>query len=282
MTYSVVARDPASGALGVAVQSCFFAVGAVVPWARPGVGAVATQAFADPAYGHRCLDALAAGSSAAEALDKASAADPAAFLRQVGVVAADGSVAAHTGAGCIDHAGHRTGDGVAVQANMMASPSVWPAMADAYAYATGPRRLLAALDAAQAAGGDARAHVRRAAGRRRRARRRPAGGPAGRPQHRPAGRAGPAAGRRRCLRPLQPRHPAVVRRRRPRRPHRPGCGPGHPAGRAQPGLPARRGAADTWRHRRRPPRAAVAAGQPPDLGGHPQELCRQRPAAKRR
>jgi hypothetical protein len=61
MTYSVVARDPASGALGVAVQSCFFAVGAVVPWARPGVGAVATQAFADPAYGHRCLDALAAG-----------------------------------------------------------------------------------------------------------------------------------------------------------------------------------------------------------------------------
>jgi uncharacterized Ntn-hydrolase superfamily protein len=158
MTYSVVARDPASGALGVAVQSCFFAVGAVVPWARPGVGAVATQAFADPAYGHRCLDALAAGSSAAEALSSASAADPAAFLRQVGVVAADGSVAAHTGTGCIDHAGHRTGDGVAVQANMMASPSVWPAMADAYASATGPlpRRLLAALDAAQAAGGDAR------------------------------------------------------------------------------------------------------------------------------
>jgi uncharacterized Ntn-hydrolase superfamily protein len=103
MTYSVVARDPASGALGVAVQSCFFAVGAVVPWARPGVGAVATQAFADTAYGHRCLDALAAGSSPAEALSSASAADPAAFLRQVGVVAADGSVAAHTGAGCIDH-----------------------------------------------------------------------------------------------------------------------------------------------------------------------------------
>jgi uncharacterized Ntn-hydrolase superfamily protein len=158
MTFSIVARDPASGALGVAVQSCFLGVGAIVPFTRPGVGAVATQAFTDPAYGPRCLDALAAGASAAEALDKAAAADPAAFLRQVGVVGADASVAAHTGAGCIDHAGHRAGEGFAVQANMMASPSVWPAMADAYATATGPlpRRLLAALDAAQAAGGDAR------------------------------------------------------------------------------------------------------------------------------
>jgi uncharacterized Ntn-hydrolase superfamily protein len=87
MSYSIVARDPASGAIGVAVQSCFFGVGAVVPWARPGVGAVATQAFTDPAYGPRCLDALAAGVSAAEALDKASAADAAPFLRQVGVIA---------------------------------------------------------------------------------------------------------------------------------------------------------------------------------------------------
>jgi uncharacterized Ntn-hydrolase superfamily protein len=158
MTYSMVARDPASGALGVAVQSCFFGVGAVVPFIRPGVGAVATQAFADPAYGPRCLDALAAGASAAEALDKATAAGPAAFLRQVGVIGADGSVAAHTGAGGIDHAGRRTGDGFAVQANMMASPVVWPAMADAYTSAAGPlpRRLLAALNAAQAAGGDAR------------------------------------------------------------------------------------------------------------------------------
>lgn len=158
MTYSIVARDPASGALGVAVHSCFFNVGAIVPFTRPGVGAVATQAFADPTYGPRCLDALAAGASAAEALDKASAADPAAFLRQVGVVGTDGSVAATTGAGCIDHAGHITGDGFTVQANMMASPSVWPAMADAYVSATGPlpHRLLAALNAAQTAGGDAR------------------------------------------------------------------------------------------------------------------------------
>jgi uncharacterized Ntn-hydrolase superfamily protein len=138
MIYSIVARDPASGALGVAVQSCYFAVGAVIPWARPGVGAVATQAFTDPGYGPRCLEALAAGASAAEALDKAAAADPAAFLRQVGVVAADGGVAATTGAGCIDHAGHIAGDGFAVQANMMASPAVWPAMADAYTSAAGP------------------------------------------------------------------------------------------------------------------------------------------------
>jgi uncharacterized Ntn-hydrolase superfamily protein len=158
MTYSIVARDPASGALGVAVQSCFFNLGVIVPWARPGVGAVATQAFAEPAYGPRCLGAMAGGASAAEALEKASAADAAASLRQVGVVAVDGSVAAHTGEGCIDHAGHITGEGFAVQANMMTNPSVWPAMADAYATATGPlpRRLLAALNAAQAAGGDAR------------------------------------------------------------------------------------------------------------------------------
>ena len=105
MTYSIVARDPVTGELGVAVQSGTFGVGTVVPWLRPGVGAVATQAIAEPAYGPRCLDALAAGSSATEALEAAAAADAAAFLRQVGVVAADGTVAAVTGGGCIDHAG---------------------------------------------------------------------------------------------------------------------------------------------------------------------------------
>ena len=158
MTYSIVARDPVTSELGVAVQSGTFGVGTVVPWARPGVGAVATQAIAEPAYGPRCLDALAAGSSATEALEAAAAADAAAFLRQVGVVAADGTVAAVTGGGCIDHAGHLLGDGFAVQANMMASPRVWPAMADAFTAAAGPLpcRLLAALEAAQGAGGDAR------------------------------------------------------------------------------------------------------------------------------
>jgi uncharacterized Ntn-hydrolase superfamily protein len=88
MTYSIVARDPVTGELGVAVQSGTFGVGTVVPWVRPGVGAVATQAIAEPAYGPRCLDALAAGSSATQALDEAAAADAAGFLRQVGVVAA--------------------------------------------------------------------------------------------------------------------------------------------------------------------------------------------------
>jgi uncharacterized Ntn-hydrolase superfamily protein len=158
MTYSIVACDPATGELGVAVQSAMFGVGAIVPWARPGVGVVATQAIAEAAYGPRCLDAIAEGSSAAEALGKAAAADTAGFLRQVGVVAADGTVAATTGEYCIDHAGHLTGEGFSVQANMMASPQVWPAMADAFTSAAGPlaRRLLAALEAAQGAGGDAR------------------------------------------------------------------------------------------------------------------------------
>ena len=155
MTYSIVARDPESGALGVAVQSCMFGVGAVVPWARPGVGAVATQAIVEPAYGPRCLDALATGASAAESLDKAVAVDPASFLRQVGVVGADSTVAVASGEGCVDHAGHVVGDGFAVQANMMASTEVWPAMAEAFAVSSDsfPRRLLAALNAAQAAGG---------------------------------------------------------------------------------------------------------------------------------
>jgi uncharacterized Ntn-hydrolase superfamily protein len=158
MTYSIVARDPATGALGVAVQTCMFAVGAGVPWARAGVGAVSTQAISDPAYGPRCLDAMEAGADAETALERARAADPAPFLRQVGVVGADGTVATTTGEFCIDHAGHVLGDGFAVQANMMANPDVWPAVAEAYrsSGAPFPRRLLDALNAGQAAGGDAR------------------------------------------------------------------------------------------------------------------------------
>jgi uncharacterized Ntn-hydrolase superfamily protein len=158
VTYSIVARDPATGELGVAVQTCMFDVGAIVPWARAGVGAVATQATADPAYGWRCLDMLERGVDAAQALDDARAADPGAMMRQVGVVDAAGNASAFTGEFCIDHAGHRLGPGYAVQANMMASPDVWPAMADAYEAERGPlaERLLAALRAAESAGGDAR------------------------------------------------------------------------------------------------------------------------------
>ena len=158
MTYSIVARDAATGVLGVAVQTCMFAAGASVPWARAGVGAVATQAIGEPAYGPRCLDAMQAGASAAAALAQARSADGAAILRQVGAVSADGSAAAMTGEWCIDHAGHLIGEGFTVQANMAASPEVWPCMAAAFrdSVAPFPWRLLAALDAGQEAGGDAR------------------------------------------------------------------------------------------------------------------------------
>jgi uncharacterized Ntn-hydrolase superfamily protein len=158
VTYSIVARDDRTGQLGVAVQTAMFAVGSIVPWARPGVGAVATQAIAEPAYGPRCLDALAGGSDAAESLAVAQADDPMAVLRQVGVVGADGSAAAATGELCIDHAGEVVGNGFAVQANMMSTADVWPAMASEFGASSGPlaRRLLAALVAGEAAGGDAR------------------------------------------------------------------------------------------------------------------------------
>jgi uncharacterized Ntn-hydrolase superfamily protein len=157
-TYSIVARDPSTGELGAAVQSHWFAVGPIVPWVRAGVGAVATQSIAEPAYGPRALDRLAAGDGARAALDALARDDDLARFRQVAVVDANGEVAAHTGDGCIAFAGHRTGDQFSAQANMMASPTVWPAMAAAFESATGPlaRRLLAAMHAAEAAGGDAR------------------------------------------------------------------------------------------------------------------------------
>ena len=157
-TYSIVARDPASGDLGVAVQSHWFSVGSVVSWARPGVGAVATQSIGEPSYGPGALDLLAAGVEPADALARLTTADERARFRQVAVVDAAGRVAAHTGSSCIEFAGHRTGDGYSVQANMMASPEVWPAMARAFEASEGPlaRRLLTALRAAEGAGGDAR------------------------------------------------------------------------------------------------------------------------------
>jgi uncharacterized Ntn-hydrolase superfamily protein len=158
MTYSIVARDPDSGELGAAVQSHWFSVGSVVTWARPGIGAVATQAVADPAYGPRALDLMARGVTGPDALRRLVADDRAAAMRQVAVVDAAGRVAVHTGGRCIAFAGDACGDQVSCQANMMASADVWPAMLDAYASAAGPlaRRLLAALDAGEAAGGDAR------------------------------------------------------------------------------------------------------------------------------
>ena len=157
-TYSIVARDPVTGELGVAVQSHWFNVGEIVAWARAGVGAVATQSIAEPAYGTRLLERLAAGEAPDAALFAELAADPQAAYRQVAVVGAGGAVAVYTGERCIAFAGDACGDGFSVQANMMASAGVWPAMAAAFQAAQGPlaRRLAAALDAAEAAGGDAR------------------------------------------------------------------------------------------------------------------------------
>ncbi|MGD0198874.1 MAG: DUF1028 domain-containing protein, partial [Solirubrobacteraceae bacterium] len=123
-TYSIVARDAASGELGVAVQSHWFSVGAVVPWAQPGVGAVATQANAEPGYGPRLLERLAAGATPAAALAELLAADPSAATRQVAVIDSAGAVAVHTGSACVAHAGHATAAGVSCQANIMASATV--------------------------------------------------------------------------------------------------------------------------------------------------------------
>ncbi len=140
------------------MQSHWFSVGSLVTWARPGVGAVATQSIAEPAYGSRLLDALAGGAAPGDALRALLGADASARFRQVAVIGLDGPPATHSGPGCIAFAGHAVGDDFSVQANMMASDAVWPAMAEAFTRATGPlaRRMLAALRAAEEAGGDVR------------------------------------------------------------------------------------------------------------------------------
>jgi uncharacterized Ntn-hydrolase superfamily protein len=157
-TYSIVARDSASGELGVAVQSHWFQVGAVVSWAEAGVGAVATQSFVKVEYGPRGLELLRQGKSPQEALDALLAADPERDVRQVAIVDHRGRVAAWTGRRCIAAAGHTTGDGYSVQANLMDRAEVWPAMARAFESSTGDLagRLLAALEAAEGQGGDIR------------------------------------------------------------------------------------------------------------------------------
>jgi uncharacterized Ntn-hydrolase superfamily protein len=160
MTYSIVARDPDTGELGVAVQSHWFSVGSIVTWAQPGVGAVATQANAEAAYGPNALALLADGVPAPDALARLVAADPGGSSRQVAVVDAEGRVGVHTGSKCIAYAGHITGPGVSCQANIMVSDRVWPAMLDAFETGAGSRslttRLLDALDAAEREGGDLR------------------------------------------------------------------------------------------------------------------------------
>jgi uncharacterized Ntn-hydrolase superfamily protein len=158
MTYSIVARDSQSGCLGVAVQSHFFGVGRLVTWAEAGVGAIATQAFAEVAYGPRGLALLRDGASATQALAELLAADPLPAVRQVAIVDADGQTAAHTGAGCVPAAGHAAIPGVSAQANMMERATVWDVMVDAYQTVRGSfaERMLGALDAAEREGGDIR------------------------------------------------------------------------------------------------------------------------------
>src|ERR1700737_804766 len=157
-TYSIVARDSSTGEVGVAVQSHWFSVGSVVSWARPGVGAAATQSVAEVAHGPHTLDRVQQGFDASAALAAVLGEDDLAHFRQVGVVDARGEAAAHTGSGCIPHAGEGIGEGFSCQANMMATDTVPAAMADAYRDHGGdlPERLLAALDGAEDAGGDVR------------------------------------------------------------------------------------------------------------------------------
>ncbi|MDH3816182.1 MAG: DUF1028 domain-containing protein [Acidobacteriota bacterium] len=157
-TYSIVARDAATGEMGVAVQSHWFSVGSIVSWAEAGVGAIATQSFVDPAYGPRGLDLMKSGLSAEQALEALVLVDEGRDVRQVAFIDVQGRVAAHTGASCIEAADHHIGEGYSVQANMMLNDNIVPSMSKAFESTGGDLadRLMAALEAAQAVGGDIR------------------------------------------------------------------------------------------------------------------------------
>src|SRR4026209_3005175 len=157
-TFSIVARDPATGELGVAVQSHWFSVGPIVPWVEAGVGAIATQSFVDPSYGKNGLELMRAGKSAPDTLKELLEKDEGRDVRQVAMIDASGRVDAWTGKNDIQAAGHHVGKDYSVQANLMLSDKVWPAMAKAFGASKGDlaERMLAALDAAQAVGGDIR------------------------------------------------------------------------------------------------------------------------------
>ena len=157
-TYSIVARDSVTGEMGVAVQSHYFSVGPVVPWAEPGIGAVATQSLVLVDYGPRGLELMRTGMTAKQALDALTAVDPGVDGRQVAMIDAHGVVAAHTGKSCIPDAGMHVGAQYSVQANLMSNARVWPAMAEAYEHARGDlgERMMQALEAGEKAGGDIR------------------------------------------------------------------------------------------------------------------------------
>ncbi|MEO6166982.1 MAG: DUF1028 domain-containing protein [Chitinophagales bacterium] len=157
-TFSIVARDPVTGEMGVAVQSHWFSVGTVVSWAEAGVGAIATQSFVNPAFGQEGLQLLKEGKTAKEVLDILISEDEGRTVRQLAILDAMGSTAAYTGEKCIPEAGHISGENFSVQANLMLNDKVWPAMAAAFQKAQGPlaEKMIAALEAAQEVGGDIR------------------------------------------------------------------------------------------------------------------------------
>jgi uncharacterized Ntn-hydrolase superfamily protein len=157
-TYSIVARDPETGQLGVAVQSHWFSVGPLVPWVEAGVGAVATQSFVEASYGPLGLALMKAGKSAPQALKALLEIDQNRDVRQVAMIDNQGKVAAFTGKSCISEAGHFIGDQFSVQANLMLKNTVWEAMAETYESTEGDLidRLMAALEAAEKEGGDIR------------------------------------------------------------------------------------------------------------------------------
>jgi uncharacterized Ntn-hydrolase superfamily protein len=157
-TFSIVARDSITGDFGVAVQSKFFGVGAVVSWARAGIGAIATQSLANTTYGERGLALLQAGWSAADVVDYLTRTDPDHAQRQLGIVDRFGDAANYTGSGCHNWAGGKTGPGFCVQGNILVSQDTTDSMADAYETTSGSfaNRLISALEAGQIAGGDSR------------------------------------------------------------------------------------------------------------------------------
>lgn len=157
-TYSIVAVDSVTGEIGAAVQSHWFSVGSVVTWAEAGVGAVATQSFVNASFGPRGLELLREGKSPREAIDILISGDEAPKVRQLAIINAEGSTAAYTGENCIPEAGHINKKYYSVQANLMLKNTVWPAMERAFNETQGPlaERLVAALNAAQAEGGDIR------------------------------------------------------------------------------------------------------------------------------
>ena len=157
-TFSIVARDPVTGEMGVAVQSHWFSVGSIVSWGEAGVGVVATQSFVNPAFGSRGLELLKAGKTPQEAVDELIASDEGKDVRQLAILDSKGRSASYTGKNCIQYAGNIAGENFSVQANMMLTDKVWPAMTEAFKNSSGhlAERMITALEAGQDAGGDIR------------------------------------------------------------------------------------------------------------------------------